>query len=175
VAYFSRACRGAEANYHSSEGELLAAVWGIFKARQYIGGREFTLVTDSSPLQALRAKENLTGKIARWAVFLSEFEFTVRHRPGRIHGNADGASRGPHPAEAPDELDEKLAEVWQLSARQLVEAALQGADEDDDASSVGTFASDWDMEDLYGEMPLEMGTSVETTIVDCNVALREHR
>ena len=45
VAYFSRGCRGAEAQYHSSEGELLAAVWAINKCRQYLSGNEFTLVT----------------------------------------------------------------------------------------------------------------------------------
>jgi RNase H-like domain found in reverse transcriptase len=119
VAYFSRACRGAEVNYHSSEGELLAAVWGIFKSRQYVQGQEFTLVTDSSPLQALRARENLSGKIARWAVFLSEFNFVVKHRPGRIHGNADGASRGPHPAEPADDTDECIHEVWAMHSKEL--------------------------------------------------------
>ena len=116
MAYFSRACRGAERNYHSADGELLAAVWSINKCRPYISGREFTLVTDNSPLLALQAAKKLTGRIARWAVMLSEYSFTVRHRPGKSHGNADGPSRGPRAAEQPEPVDEAIASIWQLDA-----------------------------------------------------------
>lgn len=103
VAYKSRGCRGAETNYASAEGELLAAVWGIGKLRQYLGGKEFTLVTDSSALTGLQTSKNISGKIARWALYLADMNFTVEHRAGKKHGNADGVSRGPH---APEQATE---------------------------------------------------------------------
>ena len=33
--------------------------------------------------------------MARWMERLAEFEFSVQHRPGETHGNADGMSRIP--------------------------------------------------------------------------------
>ena len=37
----------------------------------------------------------LTGKLARWALLLQEYEFQVIHRPGIANSNADGCSRCP--------------------------------------------------------------------------------
>lgn len=34
--------------------------------------------------------------MARWLERLSEFDFVIEHRPGRLHGNADGLSRVPY-------------------------------------------------------------------------------
>ena len=39
------------------------------------------------------------GRIARWLEILSAFEFSIQHRPGSKHGNADGMSRCPSPEE----------------------------------------------------------------------------
>ncbi len=46
----------------------------------------------------------LTGKHARWALMLQDFDFTIEHRPGLKHQNADVPSRFPrarsHPSAA---------------------------------------------------------------------------
>jgi hypothetical protein len=39
--------------------------------------------------------EKLTGMHARWAHMLSEYDFEIRHRPGKRFGVADGLSRNP--------------------------------------------------------------------------------
>jgi hypothetical protein len=39
------------------------------------------------------------GRIARWLEILSAFQFSIQHRPGSKHGNADGMSRCPSPEE----------------------------------------------------------------------------
>jgi hypothetical protein len=39
--------------------------------------------------------DKLTGKLARWALILQEYEFKVIHRPGITHQNADTMSRRP--------------------------------------------------------------------------------
>jgi len=41
-----------------------------------------------------------TGKLARWSITLSGYDFTVKHRPGAVHGNADAMSRAPIATEA---------------------------------------------------------------------------
>ena len=33
--------------------------------------------------------------MARWLEVLSTYDFNIQHRPGRLHGNADGLSRRP--------------------------------------------------------------------------------
>ena len=37
-----------------------------------------------------------TGMIQRWLYILSSFDFTIQHRAGTKHANADGLSRAPH-------------------------------------------------------------------------------
>ena len=41
-----------------------------------------------------------TGKLARWSIKLSGYDFTVKHRPEKVHGNADAMSRAPTATEA---------------------------------------------------------------------------
>jgi hypothetical protein len=45
--------------------------------------------------------EKLTGMHARWAHILSEYDFEIKHRPGKRSGDADGLSRNP----LQDEID----------------------------------------------------------------------
>ncbi|CAI6004936.1 unnamed protein product [Closterium sp. NIES-64] len=65
VAFASRSCNPAEANYSSYEGEGVAAVWAVGHFRVYLQGRPFTLVTDHQPLLWLMQNQSLTGRNAR--------------------------------------------------------------------------------------------------------------
>ena len=38
-----------------------------------------------------------TGKLARWALQLQQYDFDIIHQPGKSHGNADALSRLPYP------------------------------------------------------------------------------
>ena len=51
------------------------------------------------------------GQLARWLDTLSEYDFEIRHRAGRIHGNADALSRIDHDAG-----------IWSKSERKPVAA-----------------------------------------------------
>ena len=95
MACISRSLNKHEANYSSYEGEMLAAVWAIKTFRPYLLGLKFDVVTDHSPLQWLMSNLELTGKHARWALALQEYDFTIRHRAGITHQNADVPSRYP--------------------------------------------------------------------------------
>eukprot|EP00873_Tetraselmis_striata_P016884 jgi/Tetstr1/437148/TSEL_025908.t1 len=104
VEFASRTCQGAEPNCASYEGECLAMLYGMDKFRYYLFGRLFVVVTDHRPLEWLMNTAQLRGKLARWAMRLSEYHFVVRYRKGVHHVNADCLSRGPVEGD-PTELD----------------------------------------------------------------------
>jgi hypothetical protein len=80
VACISRSLNKHEANYSSYEGEMLAAVWAITTLRPYLLALKFKVVTDHSPLQWLMSNLEPTGKHARWALALQEYDLcTIRH------------------------------------------------------------------------------------------------
>jgi hypothetical protein len=94
VAFGSRNCNQAESRYSSFEGELLAAVYFVRLWRQYLWGERFVLESDHQPLKWILTNRKLTGKLARWALMLSEFDFEVVHRP-RVDNEMDCLSRYP--------------------------------------------------------------------------------
>ena len=61
----------------------------------HLYGTNFTIVTDHRPLEYLMSKKDPTGRLARWALFLQQFNITIRYRPGKTHQNADCLSRIP--------------------------------------------------------------------------------
>lgn len=64
-------------------------------------------MTDNSALTYIMKTKDLTGKLARYALKLAPYTFTIVHRAGRKNGNADGLSRLGHLRDAPsDEEDE---------------------------------------------------------------------
>lgn len=91
----SRSLSAGERNYSSYQGEMLAVVWAVKTFRIYLHGAKFRIITDHQPLQWLMRSRNLTGQYARWALCLQEYDFTIEHRPGVKHQNADGLSRLP--------------------------------------------------------------------------------
>src|SRR5260221_881721 len=84
-----------EKNYCTTRKELAALVFGLKTYRQYLLGRDFRVRTDHAALQYLRSATELFGQQARWLDLTCEFNFTLSHRAGTSHGNADGLSRIP--------------------------------------------------------------------------------
>jgi len=63
--------------------------------RHHLLGRMFVVRTDHAALQWLRKIREPVGQQARWLELMEEYSFSVVHRPGRQHGNADALSRRP--------------------------------------------------------------------------------
>ena len=40
--------------------------------------------------------KDVTGRLARWSLFIQQFDFNIKHRPDITKGNADGLSRRPY-------------------------------------------------------------------------------
>ena len=95
IAYSSRALSRPERNYDVTRRELLAIVYGLKAYKQYLLGRHFVIRTDHAALQWLQRTPEPMAQLARWLVFIEQFDFDVLHRPGARHGNADGLSRKP--------------------------------------------------------------------------------
>ena len=95
VAYASRTLTKAERRYCATRREMLAMVWAVRYFRPYLYGRLFTARTDHNSLKWLQNFRDTEGQLARWLEILAEYQFTVEHRPGKRHGNADALSRTP--------------------------------------------------------------------------------
>jgi len=137
IAFFSRIMNFAQRNYCPTRRELLAVIAGLQHFRHYLVGVTVILRTDHYSLKWLRTFKRPEGILARWIETLAEFDYTVEHRPGRLHSNADGLSRPfckqyyDRPTHIPwvDEMERADAAVGPWSVR-LLEIAPEMADAD---------------------------------------------
>ncbi|UYV62694.1 hypothetical protein LAZ67_2001595 [Cordylochernes scorpioides] len=95
VQYFSRTLRSHEKNYSISELECLAIVESVEKFRIYLMGRKFTIFSDHHALQWLKTIKNPSGRLFRWSLRLSSYEYEVRYIKGKLQYEADLLSRNP--------------------------------------------------------------------------------
>ena len=102
VAYASRVLSKQERNYCVTRKELLAVVTLLQHFKQYLIGSPFTIRTDHSALTWLQNFKQPEGQLARWLEKMQEFQFTIVHRPGKVHGNADALSPQHCTKECPD-------------------------------------------------------------------------
>ncbi|UYV77474.1 hypothetical protein LAZ67_15001145 [Cordylochernes scorpioides] len=93
--YFSRTLRPHEKNYSISELECLAIVESVEKFRIYLMGRKFTIFSDHHALQWLKTIKNPSGRLFRWSLRLSSYEYEVRYIKGKLQYEADLLSRNP--------------------------------------------------------------------------------
>lgn len=93
IAFASRALTEAEKKYATTEQECLAVVWAIKKFRPYLEGYRFRVITDHSSLRWLHNLKNPTGRLARWALELLEYDYAIEYRKGALHHVPDPLSR----------------------------------------------------------------------------------
>ena len=120
IAFTSRTLSASERNYSQIEKEALSLIVGIRKFHKYVYGRHFTLVTDHRPLTALFGPKNgvpalAAGRLQRWALFLSSYDYKIEFRTTKAHANVDSLSRLP----LPDENGECLSEVSVFNVAQI--------------------------------------------------------
>ncbi|KAH9247948.1 hypothetical protein BASA81_014407 [Batrachochytrium salamandrivorans] len=95
VAFYSRQMNNAERNYDIYDKELLAVVESFKHWRHLLQGglHPVTVLCDHKNLEYFMSTKKLTRRQARWSLELSEYTFTITHRPGKLNGRADSLSR----------------------------------------------------------------------------------
>ena len=95
LAYASRTLSAPERVYSVTRKELLAVVYGLKHFRQYLIGHKFVIRSDHASLQWIRRTPEPMAQAGRWLAIIEEFDFTVQHRAGSKHQDADALSRRP--------------------------------------------------------------------------------
>ena len=122
VAFASRSLSETEQRYAPIEKEMLAVVYGLEKFHHYTYGRQIDVVTDHMPLVSIvakplsRAPKRLQGFLLR----AQQYNYTLRHKPGKENSLADALSRSP--VEKPQE--EELLTVNNLTLQPIQDSRL---------------------------------------------------
>ncbi|GFS71479.1 retrovirus-related Pol polyprotein from transposon 17.6 [Trichonephila clavipes] len=80
IAFASRTLNKAEKNYTVTERECLVVIWALNKFKTYFGSLPVTVITDHAALTKLTNGKNLSSRMIRWALKLSEFNIEWEHR-----------------------------------------------------------------------------------------------
>ena len=95
LGYFSRSLNSAQTRYCTTKKELLAVKSALENWDHYLQNpsERFLIRTDHAALTWLVSMSTTDRSLARWATFVSGYNYTCEHRPGRLHVNADALSR----------------------------------------------------------------------------------
>ena len=94
IAYASRSLRNPERSYPAHKREFLALKWAITdKFHDYLIGSKFEVRTDNNPLTYVLEKAKLDATGHRWVAALSNYDFSITYRSGKLNIDADILSR----------------------------------------------------------------------------------
>jgi len=95
IGYYSATLNEAQCNYDIYNLELLAIVMALKNWRPLLAGSPYKIViySDHLNLQYWRLPQRISRRVAREVLELSEYDFEIRHLPGRLNGRADALSR----------------------------------------------------------------------------------
>jgi len=95
VAFLSKLLNETERNYEIHDKEMLAIIRGLEAWRHLLEGAQykFEIWTDHKNLEYFIRAQKLNRRQPRWALYLSRFDFILKHVAGSKMGKADGLSR----------------------------------------------------------------------------------
>ena len=95
VAFLSKSLNEMERNYEIHDKEMLAIIRGLEAWRHLLEGAQykFEIWTDHKNLEYFMKVQKLNQRQARWALYLSRFDFTLKHVAGSKMGKADRLSK----------------------------------------------------------------------------------
>jgi len=95
VAFISKLLNKAERNYEIHDREMLAIIRCLDEWRHLLKGAQskFEIWSDHKNLEYFMSSQKLNCRQARWALYLSRFNFTLKHVPESSMGKANSLSR----------------------------------------------------------------------------------
>ncbi len=97
IGYYSATLNKAQRNYDIYNLELLAIVMALKNWRPLLAGSPHKIIiySDHLNLQYWKLPQKISRRVAREVLELAEYDFEIRHLPGRLNGQADALSRCP--------------------------------------------------------------------------------
>ena len=100
IAYASRTLNKSEINYSQVDKEGASIIFALKKFNQYLLRNRFILTTDNKAIKKIFDPKTEIGPIAagrlvRWSLILSQYNYELEYRPTKKHCNADMLSRLP--------------------------------------------------------------------------------
>jgi phospholipid-translocating ATPase len=93
LAYFSKKLNKHERNYSITEKEGVAIIRGIGHFKHYLECAKFLIKTDHRALTFIKDKQTESQRLARWALFLQTFDFSIEYVKGKDIPHVDAMSR----------------------------------------------------------------------------------
>ncbi|KAG8725221.1 hypothetical protein FRC09_005676 [Ceratobasidium sp. 395] len=95
IAFMSKSNNPAERNYDIYNKELMAIVKSFKEWRHLLVGTDLPIqvISDHKNLEYFKTTKSLTGRLARWANFLADFNYQILYKPGSQNCRADILSR----------------------------------------------------------------------------------
>jgi len=97
VAFISKSLNEVERNYKIHDREMLAIVRCLDEWRHLLEGAQnkFEIWSDHKNLEYFMSSQKLNQRQAQWALYLSRFNFMLKHVPGSSMEKANSLSRQP--------------------------------------------------------------------------------
>ncbi|GFU97835.1 retrovirus-related Pol polyprotein from transposon 297 [Trichonephila clavipes] len=121
IAFHSRRLRNYEINYTLTELECLAIIDSLDKFHCYLHGSHFTVHTDPNALVWLKNFKNSTGRLFRWSLKVSMYDFDIKYKKGRTNVEADMLTRNPIAYHIINTPPEPLLDINKISHFQNIE------------------------------------------------------
>jgi len=132
VAFLSKSLNETERNYKIHDKEMLVIIRGLESWRHLLEGAQFKfeIWTDHKNLEYFMKAQKLNRRQARWALYLSRFDFTLKHVLGTRMGKADGLSRRLDWKVGVDRDNENQVFIKNDWIRKLQEVVIEGPEVD---------------------------------------------
>jgi len=134
VTFISKSLSDTECNYEIYDKEMLAVVKCLEAWRHFLEGAtvKFEVWTDHKNLEYFIKAQKLNRRQARWALYLSRFDFVLKHVPGSKMGKANSLSRRPDwkvGIERDNEDETMIKPEWlEVRRTEKVEIIVDGVD-----------------------------------------------
>jgi len=109
-AFYSKSLNDVERNYDVHDKEMMGIIRALEAWRHHLEGvkHRVEIWSDHRNLQYFMSSKKLNRRQARWALYLSRFDFEMINKPGSAMGKADALSRRPDHKEGVENDNENI-------------------------------------------------------------------